>query len=126
MPAVQNRYFLGVGTQAVAPRALETLAAFDLLAGSAGLLSAAYTSERVIDLQTRQVRELARVGFVPLAWHPASDTAVGWAFRGDGGFADSYVLLQVAYNSPAFVSLAGQMASTFLTSVTLRDEPSDK
>ena len=56
--------------------------------------SAAYTSERVIDLQTRQVRELARVGFVPLAWHPASDTAVGWAFRGDGGFADSYVLLQ--------------------------------
>lgn len=42
------------------------------------------------------------------------------------GTSDSYVLLQVAYNSPAFVSLAGQMASTFLTSVTLRDEPSDK
>lgn len=53
-----------------------------------------YTSQRVVDLQTKQVRELARIGFVPLAWHPASDTAVGWAFRGDGGFADSYVLVR--------------------------------
>lgn len=55
--------------------------------------SAGYTSQRVVDLQTRQVRELARVSFVPLAWHPASDTAVGVVIP-DGGFADSYVLLQ--------------------------------
>jgi hypothetical protein len=47
-----------------------------------------------VDLKTKQVRELVRVGFVPLAWHPASDTAVGWAFKGDGGFADSYVAVQ--------------------------------
>ena len=39
------------------------------------------------------------------------------------GVNGNYVLLQVAYTSPAFVSLAGQMASTFLTTVTFRNEP---